>query len=149
ENGAPRRESAWPDGTDLEAATPGYPDTPDTSVASPGAKASIQTPSLSLPEWLRQLLTMPLPQVSTAVDPLTGRRIVPYEPLIGPVRSYLTTDQNARSTADAHSYFPGINALLGLEPVAAPNSEPRPFLNRPPRLPDINALLDAATLQST
>lgn len=59
------------------------------------------------PEWLYNILTMPLP-----MGRLGSRPIVPYGTMINPVRSYLTTDQNGRQivvnvTEPGHRLHPG------------------------------------------
>jgi hypothetical protein len=90
---------------------------------------------------------MPVPQLSTAVDPRTGRRIVPYEPLVGPVRSYLTTNQNGRGSDDALPYVDGISPLPDLDSAEAPGAEPWPSSDTPMWPADIKARPGAATAQ--
>ncbi len=63
------------------------------------------TPNEATPEWLYNLLTMPLPG-------RFGGPIIPYGKMINPVRSYLTTDQNGRQivvnvTEPGHMLHPG------------------------------------------
>jgi hypothetical protein len=55
-------------------------------------------PAPQLPNWLYNVLTMPVPRLSTAFDPQTGRRIIPNEPLVNWTRPYPTVDQNMRET---------------------------------------------------
>src|SRR5262249_19255916 len=87
-----------------------------------------------LPNWLSTLLTMPLPQVSTAIDPRTGQRIVPYAPLISPV----TTASNSR-----------LNSLrndVGL--VEMPKSAQWPTSDMPERSANINPRASVAFAQN-
>lgn len=130
---APRPESAAPPYSDA-APTPTPPSAEDwTSVVPP-----------QLPEWLYKVVTMPVPQLSTAVDPRTGRRIVPYEPLIGPGRSYLVTHPTARGSDDSRHFVDGVGPLLDLGSAEAPSGERWPS-DTPMWPADLNANLDATT----
>ena len=171
ENGVPRRESAWSDGTSPGSATPqpvtpvncttvngsldctspggvsfsggvkaspGFPERLDSTtedkhayrvpdgpyldstrtmrqdvinLPTPGPTKLVRpaTPEGTLneatPEWLYNLLTMPLPG-------RFGGPTIPYGKMINPVRSYLTTDQNGRQivvnvTEPGHMLQPG------------------------------------------
>jgi hypothetical protein len=55
------------------------------------------------PPWLDRLLTMPLPTASNVFDSRTGRRIVPYAPLIG----YPTTEQSQFPSSDSQADVQG------------------------------------------
>lgn len=127
-----RPESTWPDGTATPA--PEYPNIAPTLPLPPGVKEP-DPPASPLPEWLHNLLAVPVPRLSTAFDPKTGRRIVPYEPLIGPVRSYVTTDQNKRGTEDAR-YLGGISPPPAPEPS---HIQRWPFSDMPAPPTSINA----------
>jgi hypothetical protein len=144
-SGVQRQETPWSDGT--PPAPPQYSDTAPTLTPPLGVGDSIQPVPPQLPEWLYKVVTMPLPQLSTAFDSRTGRRIVPYEPLIGPVRSYLTTDQNSRGTEDAHPYVDGISPLPDLDSAEAPSAEQWPSSDMPAWPADINTGPGATTAQ--
>lgn len=95
-NGWPRQETPW---TDLMPPAPQR--SPATGPASaPGVEPPPQLGVPPLPEWLRSVLTMPVPQRSTAYDPRTGRRVIPYEPLAGSIRPYLMTNAYSPETTD-------------------------------------------------
>ena len=134
---AQRQEATWLDETRPESAPSLYSDTAPT-LTPPGMEDSTQLVPLQLPEWLHKLVTMPVPQLSTAFDPRTGRRIVPYEPLIGPIRSYLRTDENARGTADTRSSVDRISPLPDLDSAEAPSGEQWPSPDTPAWLANIN-----------
>lgn len=116
-------------------------DIAETSTLPPGVKEPEPTPQI--PQWLYNVLTMPVPQLPTAIDPETGRRIVPYEPLINWARPYPTVDQNVRGTDAAEPYGPEIGAMPGPSSVAVPAinqwAPPDPL----ERLADINTLADS------
>ena len=99
ESGGQRQETTWSDGT---------------------------LPEFRLPAWLYKLLTMPVPQLSTAFDPQTGRRIVPYAPLINADETYPTTGQNEHMTGSTHAYIDGMSAPPDPSSVAAPSAEEWP-----------------------
>ncbi len=82
---------------------------------------------------------MPVPQLSTAFDPRTGRRIVPNEPLIGLARSYLTTNQNAHGSKDTRPYVDDISPLPDLESPKAPSTERWPSSDAPVWQTDIKS----------
>ena len=86
ESGVQRQEMTWPDGT---------------------------RPESRPPAWLYKLLTMPVPQLSTAFDPQTGRRIVPYAPLINAGGTYPTTGQNEDMTGSMRAYVDEMSELRG------------------------------------
>ena len=96
------------------------------------------------PEWLRNVLAMPVPQLSTAFDPQTGRRIVPYEPLINWTRPYPSVDQNVRGPNAAGAYGPEIGAMPGPSSLEAPAIKQSAPLARPERPADINIRPDPA-----
>ncbi len=100
-----------------------------------------------LPEWLYKVVTMPVPQLSTAFDPRTGRRIVPNEPLIGLARSYLTTNQSARRSEEARPYVDGTSPLPDVNAPEAPSAERWPFSETPAWLADVNSDLGGTTAQ--
>lgn len=93
-------------------------DIAETSTLPPGVEEPEPTPQI--PQWLYNVLTMPVPQLSTAIDPETGRRIAPYEPLINWTRPYPAVDQNVRGTDAAEAYGPEIGAMPGPSSVAVP-----------------------------
>lgn len=88
-----------------------------------------------------------MPQLSTAVDPRTGRRIIPYEPLIGPVSSYQTTNQNGRRNDDALAYVDGTSLLPDPDSAEAPSAERWPSSDTPIWPTDVNAGPGASTAQ--
>jgi hypothetical protein len=136
ENDVPPPESPWPAG--IETAAPEFPSTAEMTAVPPGVEEPDQ-PTPQSPEWLRNVLTMPVPRLSTAFDPQTGRRIVPYEPLINWTRPYPTVDQNVRGTGIAAADGPEIEASLEA-PAIKQWAPPAP----PERLADINTRPDPA-----
>jgi hypothetical protein len=72
---------------------------------------------------------MPLPKVSTAIDPSTGRRIVPYAPLTDLVSFDPTEEQNEpeEDDVDIDADVPDIS--LPPEPVEATPTEEQPPLD--------------------
>src|SRR5262249_29506663 len=74
------------------------------------------------PDWLYQLVTMPLPQVSNAFDPQTGRRVVPYDPLINLVGHYPIPAPNAPPTGGARIDIPSISPLPRLNSAEVPGT---------------------------
>jgi hypothetical protein len=149
ENGVPSQQGSWADGSQpgwtqqnpelAEALT-----APGIGFPAPGSGELVQRTPREYPDWLYKLLTMPLPSVSRVLDPRTGQRIVPYEPLINLIRSDQMADQNVRGTEDARAYVPGISALPLQGSVEAPTTEQRPSLNTPARPADIYARSSAA-----
>jgi hypothetical protein len=115
----------------------------------PGVEDPAQPVPWGIPDWLYKLVTTPLPPLSTAVDPQTGRRIVPYGPLVNPVRSYQGTDQNVPAAGNVPTYVGGINSLPGLRSVEARRAEQWPFSNASDRPADIDVPTRAATAQNT
>lgn len=71
---------------------------------------------------------------------------MPYEPLVGPVRSYLVTNQNGRGSDDALPYV-GTSPLPDLDSAEAPGAEPWPSSDTPMWPAAINASPGAATAQ--
>lgn len=116
ENDLPHPETTWPDG--LETPLPESSDTAQTLALPPGVEEPDQ-PTPQLPEWLRNVLAMPVPRLSTAFDPQTGRRIVPYEPLINWARPYPSVDQDVRGPDAAGAYGPAIGAMPGPSSASA------------------------------
>jgi hypothetical protein len=141
----PGRERTWPNG--METAAPESADIAQTLGLPPGVEEPDQPAPPQLPEWLHKVVTMPVPQLSTAVDPRSGRRIVPYEPLVGPVRSYLVTNQNGHRSDDALAYVEGTNPLPDPDSAEPPGAEPRPSSDMPTWPADLNAFPGAATAQ--
>lgn len=99
ESGVHRQETIWSDGT---------------------------LPQSRPPAWLYQLLTMPVPQLSTAFDPQTGRRIVPYAPLINAGGTYPTMGQNEHVTGSTRAYVEGSSAPPDISSISAPSAEEWP-----------------------
>jgi hypothetical protein len=136
EDDLPHPETAWPDW--VETPPPESSDTTQTLPVPPGVDEP-DLPTPQPPEWLRNVLAMPVPQLSTAFDPQTGRRIVPYEPLINWTRPYPSVDENVRGRDAAKAYGPELGAMPGPSSLEAPAIEqPAPFarLEKPA---DINA----------
>lgn len=98
ESGVQRQETAWSDAT---------------------------RPESRFPAWLYEPLTVPLPQLSAALDPQTGQRIVPYAPLISADGTYPTTSQNEDVGGSTRAYVDGMSAPPDLSSVAAPSAEER------------------------
>ena len=99
ESGAQRQEAPWSHGT---------------------------RPESRPPAWLYKLLTMPVPRLSTAFDPQTGRRIVPYAPLINAGGTYPTTAENEHMTGSTLAYVDETSAPPDLSSVSAPSAEEWP-----------------------
>jgi hypothetical protein len=96
-NGWPRQETPW---TDLMPPAPQRSPATGPVSAPPGVEPPPQLGVPERPEWLRRVLTMPVPQRSTAYDPRTRRRVIPYEPLTGSIRPYLMTNAYSPETTD-------------------------------------------------
>jgi hypothetical protein len=105
-NGVPRPEPNWSAGMRL-GSTP-----QDALFQQPPASQMVPSPTSESgtflrsspsvwPDWLNRLLTMPLPKVSSAFDPRTGRRIVPYAPLINRASFNPMEDQDVPEGEDA------------------------------------------------
>jgi hypothetical protein len=120
--GVQRQETTWSDATRAESARPQYSDTVPTPTPS-SVEDSPQPVPPQLPEWLYKLVTLPLPQSSTAFDPRTGRRVVPYAPLIGSVRSVEPPGAEPRPSSDTPA---GINTGSGAATAQNANPEPTP-----------------------
>jgi hypothetical protein len=86
---------------------------------------------------------MPVPQLSTAFDPQTGRRIVPYEPLVNWTRLYPSVDENMHGANAAGVYAPEIEAKLGRSSLEAPAIKQWAPSVPPERLPNIDARADS------
>jgi len=149
ENDGSSREGTWPDGMPPDVATPEYDDSAPTWTLPPGVEEPAQPVPSGIPDWLYKLVTTPLPPLSTAIDPQTGRRIVPYGPLVNPIRSYQGTDQNVPPTGNMHTNVGGINPLPHLSSVKMPRAEQWPFPNTSEQPADINIRTNAATGQNT
>jgi len=117
EDDLPHPEGTWPDG--MATAAPAYSNIAPPLAPPPGVKEP-DPPAPPLPEWLRNVLSTPVPRLSTAFDPKTGRRIVPYEPLINWTRPYPTVDQSVRGTGTAGAYGPEIGAMPSPSSLDAP-----------------------------
>jgi hypothetical protein len=143
------REGTWPGETPPDATTPEYGDSAPTWTLPPGVEDPVQPVPSEIPDWLHKLVTMPLPPLSTAVDPQTRRRIVPYGPLVNPIRSYQDTDQNVPTAGNVPTYVGGINSLPDLRSVEARRAEQWPFSHTSDRPADIDARTSAATAQNT
>ena len=110
-------ETTWPDW--VETPPPESSDTAQTLPVPPSVEEP-DPPTPQPPEWLRNVLAMPVPQLSTAFDPQTGRRIVPYEPLLNWTRPYPSVDQNVRAPDAVGAYGPEIGATPGPSSLEAP-----------------------------
>jgi hypothetical protein len=129
-NDVPPPESPWPAG--IDTAAPETSDTAQTSTVPLGVEKP--DPAPQIPDWLYNVLTMPVPRLSTAFDPKTGRRIVPYEPLINWTRPYPTVHQNVRGTDTAGAYEAKIGEMSGpssLEALATKQLAPPALPERP------------------
>jgi hypothetical protein len=144
ENDGSPREGTWPDGMPPDAATPEDRDVAQTLTLPPGVEDPAQPVPSGIPDWLYKLVTTPLPPLSAAVDPQTGRRIVPYGPLVNPVRSYQGTDQNVPTAGDLRTYPGGINSLPDLNSVKKPSAEQWPSSNTSEQPADTNFRSSAA-----
>jgi hypothetical protein len=138
----------WFDGMRPGSATSEYPDTLEPQALPRDAGEPVQITPPQLPEWLGALLCMPLPRLSTAFDPRTSQRIVPYAPPIRPFSAYQPTDQRVPTTAatpvDDASPLPDPGS------VETPSDEVWPAPDMPNRWPaDINPRSDIATAQNS
>jgi hypothetical protein len=149
ENDGSPREGTWPDGMPPDAATPEDRDVAQTWTLPPGVEDPAQPVPSGIPDWLYKLVTTPLPPLSTAVDPQTGRRIVPYGPLVNPVRSYQRTDQNVPTAGNLRTDVGGINALQDLSSVKTPSAEQWLPANMSERPADTNFSSSAVATQTT
>lgn len=145
EKDVPPPESPSPAGIDTAAPDPS--DTAETSTVPPGVEAPDPTPQI--PDWLNNVLTMPVPRLSTAFDPKTGRRIVPYEPLINWTRPYPTVHQDAHGTDSVGASGTEMGGMPGppsLEALAARQWAPPALPERPA---DTSTHPDRPTMRET
>jgi hypothetical protein len=126
ESGAPGQETTWSTQMPPESATSQYPDAAQPLTLPRGMEHPVETTPPRLPDWLYKLVTMPLPEVSTAVDPRTGQRIVPYAPLVSPIRAYQMTDENVRARASLPTYDGGISSFPDMRLFEAPRADSWP-----------------------
>ena len=99
ENGVPRQAANRADRMLMGSASP-FPGSGAAS-ASQGIGTNFQQPDPSvMPDWLSNLLAMPLPTTPDALDPRTGQPIVPYAPLIRPATFNPTEDQDVPGSED-------------------------------------------------
>jgi len=140
ENDLPHPETTWPDR--VETPLPASSDTAQTLALPPGVEEP-DPPTPQLPDWLRNVLAMPVPQLSTAFDPQTGRRIVPYEPLINWTRPPPSVDEDIRGASAAGANAPEIAAMLGRSSREAPAIKQWAPSVPPARLADIDARADS------
>ena len=143
------REGTWPGEISPDATPPEYGDSAPTWALPPGVEEPAQPVPSAIPDWLSKLITMPLPPLSTAVDPQTRRRIVPYGPLVNAVGSYQGTDQNVPTAGNAPTYVGGIRALPDLRSADARRAEQWPFSPTSDRPARINDRTSAALAQNT
>jgi hypothetical protein len=136
ENDLPHPETTWPDW--VETPLPESSDAAQTLPVPPGVEEP-DPPTPEIPDWLRNVLAMPVPQLSTAFDPQTGRRIVPYEPLVNWTRPYPSVDENMRGAGAAGAYALEIAAMLGRTSLEAPAIKQWAPSVPPARLADIDA----------
>ena len=141
-------ETTWPDW--VETPPPESSDSAQPLPVPPGVEEP-DPPPPQPPEWLRNVLAMPVPQLWTAFDPQTGRRIVPYEPLINWTRPYPSVDENVRGPDAAGAYGPEIGAMPGPSSLEAPAIKQSIPSVRLERRADINVRPDPAhqTMQET
>lgn len=149
ENGAPRLEANWSGGMPA-GSTPQYANfaqTPASQIVglfTPNSGSFVQSEPPTLPDWLYKLVTMPLPKMATVLDPRTGRRIVPFTPLINRAAFNPTEDQNVPETRDT-----GVDVSEPTLPPASGPVETKPTEERPPldTAADINAPTGGAVAQ--
>jgi hypothetical protein len=149
ENDDSSQERTWPDGMPPDAATPEDRDVAQTRTLPPGVEDPAQPVPSGIPDWLYKLVTTPLPPLSIAVDPQTGRRIVPYGPLVNPVRSYQGTDQNVPTAGDLRTDLGGINSLPDLSSVKKRSAEQWPSSNTSEQPAYTNFSSSAVAAQTT
>ncbi|HTG18731.1 MAG TPA: hypothetical protein VK681_01745 [Reyranella sp.] len=97
ESGVSPQRVPWFDGMRQGSAPSEYPDTLEPEPLPRDAGEPVQVTTPQLPEWLVALLGMPRPRLSSAVDPRTSQRIVPYAPPIRPLSAYQPTNQSVRA----------------------------------------------------
>jgi hypothetical protein len=149
ENDGSPQEGTWPDGMPPDAATPEDRDIAQTWTLPPSREDPAQPVPSGIPDWLYKLVTTPLPPLSTAVDPQTGRRIVPYGPLVSPVRSYQGTNQNVPTAGDLRTDLGGINSSPDLGSVKKRSAEQWPSSNTSEQPADTNFSSSAVAAQTT
>jgi hypothetical protein len=143
-----RQRVPWFDGMRPSSATSEYPDTLEPEPLPRDVGESVQVTPPQLPEWLVALLGRPLPRLSTAFDPRTSQRIVPYAPLIRPLSAYQPTDQSVPTTAGTP--VDDASSLPDPGSVDTPSDEVWPAPDMPDRWPaDINPRSDIATAQNS
>ena len=148
ESGVSRQQAPWFDGMRPGSATSEYPDTLEPEPLPRDAREPVQVTPPQLPEWLVALLSMPRPRLSTAFDPRTSQRIVPYAPLIRPLSAYQPTDQRVPTTAGTPVDDAG--SLPDPGSVETPSDEVWPVPDMPEGWPaDINPRSDIATAQNS
>ena len=125
-SGVEGQETNWFDGMRRGSAASQDPDTTQTLASPPGVEDPAQPASPQLPEWFYKLVTMPVPWLSTAVDPRTGWRMVPYAPLINPGGAYQATGQDGLVTGATRASAEGISAPPDLSSVDEPSAEQWP-----------------------
>jgi hypothetical protein len=147
ESGVPRQRVPWFDGMHPSSATSEYPDIFEPEALPRDAGEPVQVTPPQLPEWPVARLSTPLPRLSTAFDPRTGQRIVPYAPLIRPLSAYQTTDQSGPAMegtpADGASSLPDPGA------VETPTDEVWPAPDMLGQWPDIDSRSGIATAQNS
>ncbi len=143
------REGTWPGEISPDATTPEYGDSAPTWTLPPGVEDPAQPVPSEIPDWLYKLISTPLPPLSTAVDPQTRRRIVPYGPLVNAVGSYQGTDQNVPTAGNAPTYVGGINSLPDLRSAEARRAAQWPFSPTSDRPAGVNVRTGAAIAQNT
>lgn len=142
-SGVPGQETTWSNGMLRESATSQSPDTAQPLALPRSMEDPVAATPAQLPDWLYKLVTMPLPEVSTAVDPGTGQRIVPYAPLVSPVDAYQTTDENVGTTAETPAYDGRLRSFLDLRSVESPGADPWPSSGTPRQLTGVLPTLSA------
>jgi hypothetical protein len=144
ENGLPRRERPWSDARRPGSATPQYPDLAQAMMPTPSLADSVQPAPPQPPDWLYNLLTMPLPALPSSFIPLSGGRPVPYGKPINPVMSYPTPDQNAREMGNPRT------DVARIAPWPIPSAVEGQWLSfdAPKPLVDIDAHPGAAAAQN-
>jgi hypothetical protein len=144
ESGVARQPVPWFDAMPPGAATSVYPDTLEPQALPRDAGESVQVTPPQLPEWLGALLRMSLPRLSTAFDPRTSQRIVPYAPPIRPFSASRPTDQRVPTPVDDAGSLPDPGS------VETPSDEGWPASDMPEWWPaDINPRSDIATAQNS
>ncbi len=134
---SPFGDDSWLQGVP-RVSTQRHPDAASL-LAMPSLTGSNEYDPQGLPQWLYNLLTMPVPKVSTAVDPRTGQRIIPYQPLTRPVRAYPTTENSSHYAKDPGAYIDGTSSPPDPAPAQPPSAEQWPSFEAPTSLANFNA----------